>query len=842
MGVLDQAFGASRRLARLAPCGLAGLLMLAPGPTARAGKPDRSEPDRSGPHRTEPGAVEPDRDEPDRPAPGCAELGCGRLIGEARIAGQRVPLPGAVVIVMPAPAGASPGPYRAAAEEAEPAWVLSQRSDADGGFRFDDLPASLVRVAVLAPGYERRDHVMEIERDVTVRLPLYLPALAENPFRTVVASQPPSRGHVSEHRLTKEEIATLPGSQGDPLRALQNLPGVARPPLGLGLLVIRGAAPNQSRVFMGGHALPRAFHNLSLASVFPADVLDELRYQPGNFDAAYGNATGGVVLIEPRRGRRDGLHGYGEVDLAAASALLEGPLGKGSFIVGAQRAYIDGVLATAASVTERVTGEPSSLLLPRYYDYQALFDHPLPDGAWLSVRAFGSGDVLRARSSPYAAQSSSFRLQTDFHRADLVYRRRRNGWSVRLTPSFRYEINRLVAGSDAFRRRRRDYIGSARAEVVRTIGRRAELTVGTDFELDAYSTLDEQADPGFLTEASDYVQERMHGLQATLGSYASALLRLGPVTLRPGARASAFTVGDRAAFSIDPRGIVDVEPNERWRVSLGLGRYSQVRSIADRNEVDLVDQSTGIQGASVFLPSAFGNLDPAATFAPQDTQLNVREALHASATVQYRFGDGGSAELGGFLRNQHNNVPPVDDGSSNPFDSVSRAVGLEALVRHRVTDKLYGWVAYTLTFADLLLLQTPPGFPYTKRPSDYDQRHNLVALLSYALPEHWRIGARFRLVSGLPYTPVVGSVALPGGFQPIFGLRNAARLPLSHQLDLRVDKRWIRDRATVSAYVDVQNVYNRVNPELVLYAADFRSEAGYVGLPIFPSLGVRVDW
>ena len=98
------------------------------------------------------------------------------------------------------------------------------------------------------------------------------------------------------------------------------------------------------------------------------------------------------------------------------------------------------------------------------------------------------------------------------------------------------------------------------------------------------------------------------------------------------------------------------------------------------------------------------------------------------------------------------------------------------------------------------------------------------------------------VVSGLPYTPVVGSVALPGGFQPIFGLRNAARLPLSHQLDLRVDKRWIRDRATVSAYVDVQNVYNRVNPELVLYAADFRSEAGYVGLPIFPSLGVRVDW
>src|SRR5690606_23636394 len=169
-----------------------------------------------------------------------------------------------------------------------------------------------------------------------------------SPFRTVVSSQPVPRSQVTEHRLTKEEIATLPGSQGDPLRALQNLPGVARPPGGLGVLVIRGAPPGQSQVFMGGHAMPRAFHILSLASVFPADVLDELQYVPGNFDAAYGNATGGIVVVEPRRGRRDGVHGFGELDLAAASAMVEGPLGRGSFIVAAQRAYIDGVLAGAA--------------------------------------------------------------------------------------------------------------------------------------------------------------------------------------------------------------------------------------------------------------------------------------------------------------------------------------------------------------------------------------------------------------------------------------------------------------------------------------------------------------
>ncbi|MEM7159311.1 MAG: TonB-dependent receptor [Myxococcota bacterium] len=776
-------------------------------------------------------------------APGSKCKGeCGRVIGEVMIAGQRVPLPDAVVVVLPAPEGAEPGPFEAPAREPKPAWARSQRSEADGGFRFDDLPAGMVRVAIVAPGHERREEIVQVVPNATVRVPLYLPPLADSPFRTVVSARPISRAKVTEHRLTKEEIATLPGSQGDPLRALQNLPGVTRPPLGLGVLVIRGAAPGQSRVFMGGHAMPRAFHILSLASVFPADILDELQYVPSNFDAAFGNASAGIVVVEPRRGRRDGVHGFAEVDIGAASAMVEGPLGKGSYIVAGQRGYVDIALATGAAVAERVTSEPSSVLLPRYFDYQVLFDHPLPGGAWLSARGFGSGDVLRARTSPFAAQASTFELRTDFHRADLVYRKRAHGWTVRLTPSFRYELNRLVAGSDTFRRRRNDYIGSARAEVMHAVGRRAELTVGTDFELDRFSAVDEQAEFSFVSPDPQFRQETDRGLQASLGLYASAEIRLGRLTLRPGTRFSAFTVGPRSAFAIDPRAVATIDANDHWAVNVGLGRYSQVRSIADRNDVDLVDQSTGIAGASAFLPSAFGSLDPAATFAPQDSQLNAREALQASASVRYRFGEGDMAELTAFFRNQNNNVPPLSNGGLNPFDSISRSYGLEALVRRRVTNKLYGWIGYTLTFAELVFLQTPVGFPYDRRPSDYDQRHNLVALASYALPKRWRIGGRFRLVSGLPYSAVLGSVALPGGHQPIFGQRNGARLPLSHQLDIRIDKRWVRDKLSVTTYFDVQNVYNRVNPELALYSADFRRQAGFVGLPIFPSLGVRLDW
>jgi hypothetical protein len=146
-------------------------------------------------------------------------------------------------------------------------------------------------------------------------------------------------------------------------------------------------------------------------------------------------------------------------------------------------------------------------------------------------------------------------------------------------------------------------------------------------------------------------------------------------------------------------------------------------------------------------------------------------------------------------------------------------------------------------WAELRFVDVPEGVDASPRPSDFDQRHNLVLLASYLLPRRWRLGARFRVVTGYPYTPVIGSIALQGGqYGAILGQTNAGRLPVFHQLDLRVDKQWYRKRAIFTAYLDIQNVYNRQNPEAIVYGPDFREEVGVVGVPIFPTLGFRIDF
>src|SRR5690606_20222071 len=128
---------------------------------------------------------------------------------------------------------------------------------------------------------------------------------------------------------------------------------------------IRGSDPTDSAVFLAEHEIPQLFHFGGITSVFNSDVLEKIDFIPGNFDARYGDAIGGVIDVTPRKGRRDGYHGYIDSDLFDTGVLAEGPLGKGSFVVSGRRSYIDVLLP---AVIPDDAGLDVSVA-PRYYDY-----------------------------------------------------------------------------------------------------------------------------------------------------------------------------------------------------------------------------------------------------------------------------------------------------------------------------------------------------------------------------------------------------------------------------------------------------------------------------------------
>src|SRR6185436_5348035 len=100
--------------------------------------------------------------------------------------------------------------------------------------------------------------------------------------------------------VSQLESRTVPGTMGDPLRAVQSLPGVARAPFGIGLLVVRGASPADSGVFLDGVQLPALYHFLVGPSVLSPQLIDRIDFYPGGFGVQNGRITAGAVDVTAR--------------------------------------------------------------------------------------------------------------------------------------------------------------------------------------------------------------------------------------------------------------------------------------------------------------------------------------------------------------------------------------------------------------------------------------------------------------------------------------------------------------------------------------------------------------
>ena len=157
---------------------------------------------------------------------------------------------------------------------------------------------------------------------------------------------------------------------------LQNLPGVARSPFGIGLLVVRGSEPAETNVYLDGVLVPSHFGGIT--SVVSSDVIESLELLPGNFAAASGARWAAPSILRTREGR-DAFHGAAQLDIFDGCVALEGPVAGGNGFVAVRRSWVDAVLAIALPRVAPDTADELRVA-PRYWDYQTKYSHLLLGG------------------------------------------------------------------------------------------------------------------------------------------------------------------------------------------------------------------------------------------------------------------------------------------------------------------------------------------------------------------------------------------------------------------------------------------------------------------------------
>ena len=212
-----------------------------------------------------------------------------------------------------------------------------------------------------------------------------------NPYETVVEGDREVL-EVTRRTIQRQQMTSIPGTFGDPIRAIQTLPGLQRAPFGLGLLLVRGSNPDDTGIFIDGHEVPALFHFLGGPSIFNAEMLDSLDLYPGGFPARFGRHHGGAVALETRETKDDGVHGSAKVDFIDAGGYLRAPITKDlSFAIAGRRSYIDAFLGLVLPKPGK--GE-ERIVTPVYYDAAAKLDWNLHENGHLSLFAITSGDTL----------------------------------------------------------------------------------------------------------------------------------------------------------------------------------------------------------------------------------------------------------------------------------------------------------------------------------------------------------------------------------------------------------------------------------------------------------------
>lgn len=735
------------------------------------------------------------------------------LIGQVLSKGERVPQANVRVIVDDGVAHAT--------------------TDADGRFRIDGLARGAHVVHFRGTDVRPTDEKIDMRVDFPTRLVEFIAV------KPRYLSRVRGRSALSdpvEQTVTSEEIKHIAGTQGDTLKAVQNLPGVARPPFNGGLLAVWGSPPGDTRVYADGVYIPTLYHFGGIRSTVNPSIVNTLTLLPGGYAVDHGRGLGGVVEMETRDPRSDGIHGFVQADLVDGSGMVEGNIGRVfSFAAGFRVSWLEFIIPAFAGDSD------PSRLDPKYWDYQLKLHFKASSRDTIDLFFFGSDDTLTFWLQPTEGLAHQFTQHTYFHRGVMRLQHRfGNGATLLIVPSVAidlpYQLD--VNFGNATYTYANERVGwSVRAQAHVPLSRHLRLDAGIDYEgaryhFDARMNLSGLVREGDVSgdflgytqpdRSSAVAQDHMIFYNNSIAPFVALTITLFQQRLMvmPQLRLESMIFYGypltshrfTSAFLLpEPRLAARFKISSRVAVQASIGQYHQAPDSADFSTV-------------------FGN--PA---------LRPESAVHYVAGVEVKATATLHVELQGFYKDLRNlvvrklqpNDPPLDGGG------VGRVYGAELLVRQELWRNFFGWISYTLMRSERI---EHPGDPW--RPFQYDQTHILTVLGSYKLPYGFQVGVRFRYATGNPYTPVVRAYydVNSSVFIPLYGAPYSGRLPAFHQLDLRVDKTFAFNNWKLIVYLDLQNAYNATSVEGVTYSYDYRTARYLNGLPILPVFGLRGEF
>lgn len=708
---------------------------------------------------------------------------------------------------------------------------LKAVTDSSGRFEWAEVTTEGERgeIVINASGYKKFVQAIEWSQQTSVEgLKFYVERESYQYQETTVTGL--REKSAAQKSLKQEEFLQMPGSGGDPVKAVQNLPGVSRSTGGDARVIIQGSEPEDTRYHLEGHEVPLIFHFGGVTSLITPEAVGSVDYFSSGYGAEWGRALGGHVGLNTRLPKTDRWHSMAFIDAFSSGFLIEGPLSdKSSFLATGRVSYLGAVLKAVTKDNK----DFNFVVAPSYYDLHAQYEQKLNEQDQFRLQSIISNDELEfVLAKPVGNDPrlrGNFYQQTRFYRLMPSWERKIDERrSVKVALAFGANDITFDLAANYFRLRNNAL--TTLGEWRQVMNESWKTTLGFDNLYDWFNVslrLPSVYNEGGISNplsSGEVKESAVSGKQSVIGVYWSNEWKpfIGndsstPWTLFPQLRFDRF--GPTKEQLLQPRFSLryKISPHSQWRFNSGL--YHQLPRPQEND-------------------AYYGNPD-----------LKSLRAVHASLGWERDFREGGSVgwrssaalfykRLDRLVLSSNNKVQrdgvEVNENFNNRGEG--RIHGVETQFRYDLEQ--WAWV---LNYTWLQSRRWSPG--QAELPSPFDQTHSVNLLMSYK-HDAWRYGARFRYVTGNPYTPITGSFfdADNDVYIPVRGAIFSERNQNFMQLDVRVDRQWVYDTWILSAYFDVQNLTNAKNQEGLTYAYDYSEKQVISGIPVLPTIGVKGEF
>ena len=743
------------------------------------------------------------------------------------------------------------------------------------GFYSLSIPGKDDKVSVTYSyvGYMTKTISIRVQKDTTINVRLSPGASLEEAIVTAQRESGVAATKMSAIEVPVAAIKSAPAlfGEADVLKTIQLLPGVQGGTEGFSGLYVLGGGPDENLLLLDGIPIYNAEHMLGIFSVFQPEAVKKVTLYKGSFPARYGGRISSIIDVRTNDGNLYETHGSFGVSMLSDKLHLEGPIWKGktSFSVSAR-----GMHTLLLTPIIKLTGFDGNYF---FYDLDAKLTHRFSDRDRLYFNVYnGLDDFYYRNQDNYGSGRTGGDIADNqnlgIRWGNTVAALR---WNHVLGPKLfanttvafnRYKMqieSDLVSketgldGSLGNNRYQFDYRSGMRDWVAKvdfdyTPSPSQKVKFGADYTYhtfipETFTTYAHEVMGGVVqidTTISMKSNAEQVGHEASL--YVEDDIRIGSrLTLNPGFHASLFGTQGKTYWSLEPRMSAKVAMSEDWSAKVSYSRMSQYVHLLSSSQISL----------------------------PVDLWVPITKDIRPETSDQYSLGlyfngiPGWEFSLEGYYKNMRN-VLEYKEGVAFMFDSsgwenkvevgTGRAMGIELFIE-KTMGKTTGWLGYTLAKSDRLFPTINHGerFPYR-----YDRRHNVNLLVNHKFNEKFDISATWNFASGGTTTLPERRIVMMSPFNPpryadLVTSRNNYRLPASHTLNLGFNFHRKHNRGEGIWSLSVYNVYNHMNPNLVLKENDqhFIGSSNLDGsgtqwqevntvrlkkitfLPIFPSIG-----